>query len=109
MKSLPLVLIVVAVLGVAAACTQPQKEITLTDATEKIRAFAESQNPALRDQPLVLTLARKKGGGGVCICIQVCTKGGTCTGCVCDPAGCSSCVAAADVAPVDSVFGGVLR
>lgn len=110
-RSLPGVLFVVALLDLA-ACAQPRKEITLREATEKIRAVAESQNPGLRDQPLVLTMANKRGGaggGGVCACIQVCTKGGTCTGCVCDPPGCSTCVAAADVAPVDAVFGAVVQ
>jgi len=75
----------------------------LTDAADHLRAFAESANPDLREQPLVATVSRKKGDG-VCACIQVCTAGGKCTGCSCDPPKCGTCAAAAEVAPIDSLF-----
>ena len=75
----------------------------LTDAAQYLRAFAESKNPDLRDQPLAVTLSRKTGDG-VCACIQVCSASGKCTGCSCDPPNCGSCATAAEVAPVDSLF-----
>jgi len=99
-KKLSAVLLMAAILSFGTTC---KKQVSLSDATERIRAFAESSNPELRDQPLVITLAKKKGKG-VCICIKVCTKSGTCTACSCDPPKCGSCVNAAEVAPVESVF-----
>jgi len=75
----------------------------LTDAAEHLRAFAENANPELRAQPLVATVSRKKGDGA-CACMQVCSAGGKCTGCSCDPPGCGSCATAAELAPIDRVF-----
>jgi hypothetical protein len=75
----------------------------LSDAAEYIRAFAESKNPDLREQPLAVTLSRKNGDG-VCDCMQMCSAGGKCIGCSCYPPKCGSCAAAAEVAPIDSLF-----
>src|SRR5262245_41838433 len=100
-KSLSVVLFLGAILGFVTSCQK--KEDSLRDTAERIGAFAESSNPGLRDQPLVVTLERKKVDG-VCACMQVCTKGGNCTGCSCSPPKCGSCATAAEVAPIDSVF-----
>jgi hypothetical protein len=75
----------------------------VTDAAQQLRAFAEGKNPAFRDQPLAVTLSRKSGNG-VCACLQVCSQGGKCTGCSCSPPDCGSCAAAAELAPIESLF-----
>lgn len=100
-RKLSAVLLAFAVLGFGGSC---QKENPIDGAVERIRAFAETNNPQLKDQPLEVTVSRRKNGGDVCACIQVCSAGGRCTGCSCSPANCGSCARAAELAPIDSVF-----
>lgn len=100
-KMLSAALLAVAILSFGGSC---QKETPVDGAVERIRAFAESKNPQLKDQPLEVTVSRKNGDRDVCACMQVCSAGGRCTGCSCSPANCGSCASAAELAPIDSVF-----
>jgi hypothetical protein len=87
-----------------------KKELPLNEAIDRIRAFAEESNPELKDQPLMVTMSRRKGGGGdVCACIKVCSASGKCTACSCSPPRCTTCASAAELAPVDSVFEAPVR
>ncbi len=99
-------LLAIAILLIVPACQkQDQKQDQVSAAAEQVRAFAEAKNPELKDEPLMMTMSRRANGGlGVCACLQVCSAGGRCTGCVCSPANCGSCASATELAPVDEVF-----
>jgi hypothetical protein len=100
-------LLAIAILLIVPACQkQDQKQDQVSAAAEQVRAFAEARNPELKDEPLMMTVSRRaKGGSGdVCICIQVCSAHGRCTGCACSPASCGSCASASELAPIDDLF-----
>jgi hypothetical protein len=99
---------VAALLAIAILLTVPscQKGDPIARAAQQIRSVAESQNPQLKDKPLLMTLSRPGGGGNgeVCVCMIVCSSGGTCTACTCSPANCGTCAAEGELAPINSVF-----
>jgi hypothetical protein len=98
-------LLAIMVLSIGGSCSQRQDQVAET--AEHIRTFAEKSNPEVQDKPLLLTLSRKAGSGGVCACMRVCSAGGKCTACSCSPPNCGSCASSAELAPVDSVFSSI--
>jgi hypothetical protein len=93
-------LLVFVILGIGSSCKRP---VRVENVADQIRSFAVSRTPTLQNEPLIVTVSRPKGDR-VCACIRVCSAGGKCTECSCSPPRCGSCVSAAEVAPVDSIF-----
>ena len=107
-RSVSAALLAIAILTIGSAC---QKQDQVSKMAEQIRTFAESNNPALKDKPLLVTLSRQNnnGGLGVCICARVCTSSGTCSACGCSPANCGTCASETELAPIDAVFANTLE
>jgi len=97
-------LLAIAILLIVPSCQkQEQKRDQVSEVADQIRAFTDSKSPELKDKPLVMTLARRGNGVGVCACLIVC-GGGRCTPCTCSPPSCGSCASETEVAPLDALF-----
>jgi len=101
-RKLSAAFLAIAMLLIGSSC---QKQDQVSAAAEQIRTFAESNNPELKDKPLMATLSRgQNGNGGVCLCLKVCSSSGRCTACSCSPPSCGTCASESELAPIDSVF-----
>ena len=101
-------LLAIAILMIGSSC---QKQNQVSKMAEQVRTFAESNNPALKDKPLLMTLSRQNNGGNgeACICVKVCGSNGTCSDCGCSPANCGTCAGETELAPIDAVFANTLE